>query len=103
MGNLHRLFFKAFSNQTRLEIIELLKKEPLAVSEICEKTGFEQSRVSHNLKCLENCGFVHSKRNGKWKTYSLDQETILPIVNLLDKHIEKFKNRLEACDVIEND
>ncbi|MEK6946219.1 MAG: metalloregulator ArsR/SmtB family transcription factor [Nanoarchaeota archaeon] len=58
--NLHRLFFKAFSNETRLDIINLLKSKPLTVSEICEKTGFEQSRVSHNLRCLQNCGFVQN-------------------------------------------
>ena len=100
--NLHRIFFKAFSNQTRLEIIDLLKDGPLTVTDICEKLSFEQSRVSHNLKCLENCGFVNSEQNGKWKKFSLDEETVLPIVNLFDNHISKFRNRLECCEVVEN-
>jgi len=99
-GNLPRLFFKAFSNQTRLGIINLLKKESLTVTEICARLNFEQSRVSHNLRCLENCGFVNVEPNGKWKKYSLDQETILPIVRLLDKHIGKFESRLQECGVI---
>ena len=71
--NLRGLFFKAFSNETRLKIIDLLKEGALTVTEICEKTGFEQSRVSHNLKCLENCGFVIAEQNGKWRKYSLDK------------------------------
>ena len=99
MDNLHRLFFKAFSNETRLEIINLLRNQPLTVSEICEKTGFEQSRVSHNLKCLENCGFIHYKKMRKWKIYSLDKKTILPLVKLLETHIERYKERLKACKV----
>lgn len=100
MDNVHRLFFKAFSNQTRLEIISLLRTKPLNVMEICKKTGFEQSRVSHNLKCLENCGFVIITQNGNYRKYELDQETIVPIVDLFDKHIKKYKKRLKCCEVI---
>jgi len=100
MDNLHRLFFKAFSNQTRLEIIDLLRKKSLTVTEICDKTGFEQSRVSHNLKCLENCGFVIVNKEGNYRKYFLDKETILPIVKLFEKHIVKYKKRLKCCKVI---
>lgn len=100
MDNFHRLFFKAFSNHTRLEIIGLLRKKALNVSEICEKTGFEQSRVSHNLRCLENCGFVTVTPNGNFRKYGLDKETIVPIIDLFEKHIKKYKKRLECCAVI---
>ena len=100
MDNLHRLFFKAFSNRTRLEIINLLKKKQLNVMEICKKTGFEQSRVSHNLKCLENCGFVIVTKDGNYRKYTLDKETIVPIVDLFEKHIKKYKKRLKCCEVI---
>ena len=64
---LYKLFFKAFSNKTRFDIINLLRKGPKHVSDICKELNFEQSRVSHNLKCLEDCGFVNSKWNGKNK------------------------------------
>ena len=96
----HRLFFKAFSNETRLELIRVLKKQPLTVTDICKKTGFEQSRVSHNLKCLEHCGFVTVVPNGRWRKYSLDRETILPMVELFEKHIKKYEKRLESCKVV---
>lgn len=100
MDNLHRLFFKAFSNETRLEIISLLREKQFTVSEICKKTGFEQSRVSHNLKCLENCGFVSIIKKGNFRKYSLDKETILPMVDLFEKHIKKYKTRLKSCGVV---
>lgn len=102
-GNLHRIFFKAFSNQTRLEIITLLRKTPMTVTEIGEKTGFEQSRVSHNLRCLEHCGFVKVTPNGNFRKYALDEETIVPIIDLFEKHIWKYKKRLENCGVIQNE
>ena len=103
MDNLHRLFFKAFSNQTRLEIIQLLRRKLFTVTQICEKTGFEQSRVSHNLRCLEHCGFVKVTQNGNFREYALDEETIIPIVDLFDKHIQKYKERLENCGVIQDE
>jgi len=100
IDNIHRLFFKAFSNKTRLEIIQVLRKKALTVTEICEITGFEQSRVSHNLRCLEHCGFVKVTPNGNFRKYELDTETIVPIVNLFEKHIQKYKERLENCGVV---
>jgi len=101
--NLHRLFFKAFSNQTRLVIIRLLRKKPLTVTEICEKTGFEQSRVSHNLRCLEHCGFVKIMQDGSFRKYALDGVTIVPIVDLFEKHIHRYKKRLKNCRVIKDE
>jgi DNA-binding transcriptional ArsR family regulator len=97
----HRLFFKAFSNETRFEIIKQLRKSPLTVSELCKKTGFEQSRISHNLRCLENCGFVTQSKNWKTVTYTLDNETIIPMFNLVNKHMKKYKKKLECCKVMQ--
>ncbi len=98
----YRLFFKAFSNKTRFEIIKLLRKKPKTVTEICKELKFEQSRVSHNLKCLEACGFVSSKWDGKNKIYSLDKKHIIPILNNIDKHISKYSKRLECCGVLKS-
>lgn len=99
--NPYRLFFKAFSNTTRLEIIKLLKKRPLTVKEICEITGFEQSRVSHNLKCLYNCGFVRVEKNGIFRKYSLNED-IIALINILEEHIERYRKNMESCEVIGN-
>lgn len=98
----YKLFFKAFSNNTRFEIIKLLRNGPKCVSEICEELKFEQSRVSHNLRCLEACGFVSAKRIGKNKVYSLNKQHIIPILDRIDKHIERYSKRLEDCGVLKN-
>ena len=96
----YKLFLKAFSNKTRFEIIKLLRKGPKHVSDICKELGFEQSRVSHNLKCLVDCGFVNRKWNGKNKVYSLDKKYIVPILNNIDAHIKYYNKRLKTCGVI---
>ena len=96
----YKLFFKAFSNETRLKIIQLLKKGARNVTEICKQLRFEQSRVSHNLKCLINCGFVENKRNGRQVIYSLNKKTIKPLLELIDKHILKYSAHLKRCGIL---
>ncbi len=96
----YKLFFKAFSNNTRFEIIKLLKKRQMSVSEIIKKTGFEQSRISHNLKCLENCSFVNSKVKGNQRIYELDKKHIIPILNEVDNHLKSYNKRLVNCGII---
>ena len=98
--NIHKLFFKAFSNETRLAIIQLLKTKSLSVGEISAELDFEQSRVSHNLRCLEQCGFVQVESKGNFRIYSLDKETMLPVLKLFDAHIKKYEERLLCCDIL---
>ncbi len=83
-------FFETLANRRRLKIIDLLRIKPMSVSEIVGKSGLEQSNVSHNLKRLEYCGFVAVKPNGKQRIYSLNKETIKPLMNLIEKHTYKF-------------
>lgn len=97
---LYKLFIKAFSNKTRLRILELLKSGPKTVSEICKELNFEQSRVSHNLKCLIDCGFVHNNKIGKTRVYYLDKKIISPMLKLIDKHVESYSEHLKKCGII---
>jgi DNA-binding transcriptional ArsR family regulator len=96
----HLLFFKALSNETRLAIIDLLRSGDKTVSEIVNELGFEQSRVSHNLQCLTFCGFIKNRRDGKKRIYSLNKETIEPLLNLVDKHVELYAKHLYKCKVL---
>jgi len=97
----YRLFFNAFSNDTRFEIVRLLQNgHPKNVTEICKSLGFKQSRVSRNLKCLIDCGFVNVERNGKQRIYSLNKETIYPMIGLIDRHIQKYQRHLVKCGVL---
>jgi len=98
----YKLFFSAFSNKTRFEIIKLLRNgNPKNVSELCKELSFEQSRVSHNLRCLIDCGFVEVKQDGKNRVYSLNKETVYPMIGLMDKHIKKYQKHLVKCGVLE--
>ncbi len=86
----YKLFFMTLANEQRLKIINSLRKGPKNVTEICKEFGFNQTTVSHNLKKLKTCGFIFSKNNGKERIYSLNKETIQPLMDLIDKHTNKF-------------
>lgn len=99
--DLYRLFIRAMSNITRFEIVNLLKTDgPKTVTEIYESLGFKQSRVSRNLKCLLDCGFVEIEKNGKERLYSLNKDTVAPLIDIIDKHVSQYENHLKLCGVL---
>ena len=96
---LYREFFRALGNQTRLSIVQLLRSRPHYVNEMVEKLGIEQSRVSHNLACLLNCGFVEWEWNGKNKVYRLNSD-LQPILSGIEKHLVKYAPALDSCKTL---
>jgi len=71
-------------------MIESLLKGPKSVSELCFDINEEQSKVSHNLKKLLACNFLDVKKDGKKRIYSLNKETIIPLLDLVKKHVHKY-------------
>ena len=92
------IFLETLSNKTRLSIINSLLEKPKNVTQLTEETDFDQSTISHNLRRLKACGFVTNERNGKFKIYSLNKETIEPLLKLMNTHINKYCKRLCLCD-----
>lgn len=100
-GEAYRLFFRALANDTRLDIIENLKKRPMSVGELAKAAGFEQSRISHNLRILETWGFVTANRRGKNRIYALDDGSIRPILDGIDRYMETYEQRLATCGILQ--
>ncbi|MEE9594819.1 MAG: metalloregulator ArsR/SmtB family transcription factor [Candidatus Hydrothermarchaeales archaeon] len=81
--------FQALSDETRLRILEeLMEEEKLNVSEICERTGKDQSSISHHLACLRNCGLVKVEKEGKFMVYYLNgRDRVAKLLKLADDHV----------------
>jgi len=90
----HQQFLKTLGNPKRMELMLLLMKGPMTVTELMKRSGMEQSTVSHHLKRLKLCQFVKNKANGKERIYSVNEETIEPLFRLMDKHVKKYCQRL---------
>ncbi len=95
------LLFRALSNDSRVSILNLLRNGPKSVGQISKALRLEQTAVSHNLKCLTFCGLVTSNRLGKTIEYSLNQETVEPILRIADRHISKYAVNLRTCETLE--
>lgn len=97
------LFFQALANPARMRIVHYLKtsKTGRSVSQICDELGLEQTQGSHALRCLAFCGLVTSARNGKSVIYTLNSETMLPLLDMVETHLKKYGSHLYACDALE--
>ncbi|NQV09057.1 helix-turn-helix transcriptional regulator [Candidatus Woesearchaeota archaeon] len=78
-----------FANNSKMNIIFALRGGPLSVSQIIEKVKEEQSAVSHNLRKLAGCKILHVEKSGKERIYSLNKDTVLPMLKLAEKHVKK--------------
>lgn len=82
-------FFKVFGDSTRMKIISALLEDELCVGEIAMITDCTQSAISHQLRVLKQSKLVKYKKVGRTVYYSLDDNHIYQIYNLVREHIEE--------------
>jgi DNA-binding transcriptional ArsR family regulator len=85
----HR-FFTNLANPTRLAALEQLIAKPMSVTELAAALGQEQSMISHNLQPLLACNLIFVENHGKKHVYSVNRETLDPILKAIENHAKKF-------------
>ncbi len=65
------LIFRAFSDHTRLRILNLLSGGELCVCDIVDVLKLSQPKVSRHLAYLRRAGLVLARRDGLWMHYRL--------------------------------
>ncbi len=93
MKSMCHLFFETLATKLKIDTILKLKEQPMCVNDLAKAIGHERSKVSHALKSLESCGFVRARKEGKNRIYSLNRETMLPLLRLIDRHVKKYCRR----------
>lgn len=63
--------FMAFSDITRLKVLELLRTGEKTATALQELLNSGQSTLSHHMKILIESGIVTSRKLGKWTYYSI--------------------------------
>jgi len=86
----YNVFFTNLANPLKIKIILALKESDKNVSEVCKELKVEQSKLSHALISLKSCKIVEVNKRGKERIYSLNKETIVPILNMIDKHARTY-------------
>ncbi len=84
--NSYNIFFSNLANPLKIGIILSLREKAKNVTELVEDLEVEQSKISHALQSLRCCSIVNMQQKGKERVYSLNEDTIVPMLKLIDKH-----------------
>lgn len=66
--------FKAFCDEKRLKILELLRSGEKCACSLLEQVDLGQSGLSYHMKILVESGIVESRQQGKWTHYKISEK-----------------------------
>ncbi len=87
----HAKVFKAFCDETRLQILELLCDGEKCACDLVEQLGVRQSGLSYHMKVLVESGVVESRQEGKWTNYKISVNGSADAIALLRELITPSK------------
>ena len=64
--------FKALNDETRREILDLLKVKDLSAGEIADYFNISKPSISHHLDILKRADLISSEKKGQYVIYSLN-------------------------------
>lgn len=96
-------FFRGLDDPTRVLILELLLSGEKPVSELVELTGCPQGRVSNHLACLRHCGYVTTRRDGRFVFYRLADDRVRALLRIAQELMADHARALLSCAVVSPD
>lgn len=82
-------FLKIISEENRLKVLCILKKQEMCVCDIWQLLGLPQNLVSHHLKVLKDFGLVKTKKQGTKVIYFVDKKTVDQYYSFLGLYLIK--------------
>lgn len=91
--------FKAFCDESRLNILARLREGETCVCALAECLGMKQSALSYHMKILVTSGIVTARQEGKWTHYRLNPQGISEASALLQEIAtpSKAQNPVLCC------
>ena len=81
--------FKVIANQKRLEIIQLLNRRELNVTEMAEMLGIRQPNLSQHLTLLRRYKIVAVAKHGREVHYRLADRNVAKAVDLVYRFLQE--------------
>jgi len=78
---------KVLADSTRFRILDQLIHKTMCVKEIAKELNATQSAISHQLRILKEYNLVKANRHGKQVFYSLGDEHVRNIIELVIVHV----------------
>lgn len=91
--------FKAFCDENRLQILELLRTGEKCACKLLDDLHITQSTLSHHMKILCDADIVQGRKEGKWVHYSINPEGAAHARKLLEQQlsVEAFIGEKGEC------
>lgn len=81
--NIMNTIFKALNDETRREILELLRQKEMSAGDIADKFNISKPSISHHLDILKQADLVTSEKQGQFVIYSLNTTIVDDILKWL--------------------
>ena len=81
--------FKALSDPTRREILNLLKRGDLSAGEIADRFDMTAATISHHLSVLKQADLILDRREGKYIYYQLNLSVFEELLSWLKDFTHK--------------
>ena len=89
------LIFKAFCDENRVRILNLLRGGEKCACRLLEEMSISQPTLSHHMRILCDSGIVVGRKEGKWMHYRLSPEGV--------QIAEDYLNGLTAADAADEE
>jgi DNA-binding transcriptional ArsR family regulator len=97
-------YFRVLSDPTRVRVLELLDEHgEMPVSELAERLGQSQPRVSNHLACLRWCGFVERERRHPNVFYRVADPRVLEMLGLGRALLADNAEHVASCRRIDSE
>jgi len=73
--------FKALNDETRRQIIELLKEKDMNAGQIADRFHISKPSISHHLDILKRADLITSEKKGQFVEYSLNTSILEDLLN----------------------
>ncbi len=90
-------FFQVLADPTRVRIVELLLAGEKNVSELVDALGVQQGRVSSHLACLKWCGFIGTRREGKYVYYRVTDPRVRDLIDVAHRLLADNAGEIASC------
>jgi len=72
--------FKALSDPTRRQIIQLLNQKPMSAGEIAEQFTMTKPSISHHLNLLKQADMITDEKQGQFIIYRLNTTVFQDVI-----------------------
>lgn len=92
--------FQAIADPTRREVLRLLSKEELPISEISKQFPMSRTAVAKHLQILAEAKLISGKKVGREKRYRLQPESFSELHEWLSYFDQFWNNKLSVLKYI---